>query len=129
MGRGESPFVHPLVKWVSPLLLALSPLGLGGGAGGEHVCVCTRNLSAHYFSSLQFQGHAAAAWRLTSEGEPARGLLLARANSRTAGLRGVGMGREACLRGWAGGTKEDWALAGSSAHAQLTQTAFEAGPC
>jgi len=71
-----------------------------------------------------------AAWRLTSEGEPARGLLRARATSRrTAGLRGVGMGRAACLRGWASGTKDGWALAGSLAHAQLTQMAFEAGPC
>lgn len=50
------------------------------------------HLSAHYFSSLQFQGHAVAAWRLMSDGEPARGLLLA---SRTASLRGVGMGRAA----------------------------------
>nr|XP_008520590.1 PREDICTED: uncharacterized protein LOC103552405 isoform X2 [Equus przewalskii] len=37
-------------------------------------------------------GHAVAAWRLMSDGEPARGLLLA---SRTASLRGVGMGRAA----------------------------------
>lgn len=41
MVRGESRFFYPVLKGVLPLLPALSPQGLGGGAWGEHVRTCT----------------------------------------------------------------------------------------